>query len=201
MGMAHRESDAPAFHTAEMVRALIQEDRAWPRFETLYGELAVTPAPEGAHQLLVSELVVELGLYLRRWPVGRVFASPADISWGRSDVLVQPDVFVVPAAQARDAVRLDGPSWGAVRRLVLAVEIVSPGSGRRDRFTKRVLYQREGVADYWVIDLVRREAEVWAPDAEAPRTERERLAWHPEGAGEPFAFELTPRFDEVHGGG
>jgi hypothetical protein len=27
MGMAHREQDAPAFHTAEMVRALIEEDR------------------------------------------------------------------------------------------------------------------------------------------------------------------------------
>jgi Uma2 family endonuclease len=194
--MAHPE---PSFHTAEMVRALIDEEHAWPRYETLYGELVVTPAPGGAHNWIADRLCAELLAYLDRWPVGMAFSAPADVSWGRRDVLVQPDVFVVPMEQGRRAIRLGGESWAAVRHLLLAVEIVSPGSGRRDRFAKRVLYQRQGVEAYWVIDPERREAEWWTPDAEEPRVERERLAWHPAGADEPFAFDLAARFAVVHG--
>ena len=186
MGMAHPE---PRFHTAEMVRALLVEDRAWPRYETVHGELIVTPGPGHAHQWVTLEVAGELRTYLAREPVGVVLTSPADVSWGRQDVLVQPDVFVMPTAHARGALGEEG--WTAVRHLLLAVEIVSPSSARVDRFRKRRLYQSQGVPTYWVIDAQRGEAEVWTPDAELPRVERERLAWHPEGAGEPFAFDLA----------
>ena len=55
MGMA-----APLYHTAEMVRALIDETRHWPRYETVYGELLVTPAPRLWHQEVVARLLVAL---------------------------------------------------------------------------------------------------------------------------------------------
>lgn len=179
------------FHSAEMVRALLREDRAWPRYETLYGELAVTPAPRGLHQWLALEVAGELRSYLQRWPVGTAYVSPADISWGRTDVLVQPDVFVVPRDQARRAHR--GESWRAVRHLLLAVELVSPESAHRDRFAKRVLYQRQGVDAYWVLDAEERVAEGWTPAADAPQVERERITWLPDGAGEPFVFDFAAR--------
>lgn len=188
MGMAHPIAE---FHTAEMVRALIQEDRAWPRYETLYGELVVTPAPRGIHQWIAGELFVELHAYLRRFPVGTAYMSPADLSWGRPDVLVQPDVFVVPREQARRAHR--GESWRAVAHLMFATEIVSPDSARRDRFGKRVLYQRQRVDRYWVLDAERRVAEGWTPDTDAPQVERERIDWHPAGADEPFTFDFAAR--------
>jgi len=37
---------------------------------------------------------------------------------------------------------------------------------------------------------------VWTPDLEFPRIERERLAWHPEGADEPLVLELAELFAE-----
>ena len=49
--------------TAE-VRSLMDESRAWPRYELIGGELLVTPAPRGTHQLVVVELVV---LLRSRW--------------------------------------------------------------------------------------------------------------------------------------
>src|SRR5881398_1100629 len=91
MGMA-----APTYWTAEMVRQLPDDGN---RYEVVYGELLVTPAPRFDHQLLVSRLFLPLGNYLAHEPVGIVLTSPADISWGR-DVLVQPDLFVVPFAEA-----------------------------------------------------------------------------------------------------
>ena len=38
----------------------------------------------------------------------------------------------------------------------MAVEILSPSSARSDRTVKRRLYQRAGVAEYWIVDLVRK---------------------------------------------
>jgi Uma2 family endonuclease len=133
---------APIYYTADMVRALPDDGN---RYEVVHGELLVTPAPRLWHQKLVWRLGAALETYLHGEPVGEVFASPADISWGR-DVLVQPDVFVVPPEEAR-ALR-----WGSIRTLLLAVEILSPSSRRADRFTKRRLYQERGVVTYWMID-------------------------------------------------
>jgi hypothetical protein len=56
----------------------------------------VTPAPRYAHQEVVARLLVALRLYLARSAgVGHAMLSPADISFGLPDVLVQPDVFVL----------------------------------------------------------------------------------------------------------
>ena len=176
------------FHTAEMVRALIDESRPSPRYETVYGELLVTPAPNLWHQELVGRLYTALSDYLRREPVGHVFASPADISWGRPDVLVQPDVFVVPKAEARSM------KWSGITRLILAVEVLSPSSIRADRFTKRKLYQDRGTETYWMVDPDERVVEVWTPDAVFPRTEPETLRWQPAGASTELVLELTDLF-------
>jgi Uma2 family endonuclease len=129
-------------------------------------------------------LAHKLAAYLEREPVGEVMRSPADISWGRPDVLVQPDVFVVPAGLPSTA------RWGDVRRLLLAAETLSPSTARQDRFTKRRLYQAQRVPVYWVVDADARRVEVWTPDDDFPRVERERLVWHPAGAGAPFELAL-----------
>jgi Uma2 family endonuclease len=176
------------FHTAEMVRALIDESRPSPRYETVYGELLVTPAPNLWHQELVGRLYEALREYVRREPVGHVLASPADISWGRPDVLVQPDVFVVPLAEARTG------KWSQITRLVLAVEILSPSSVRADRFTKRKLYQDRGTDTYWAVDAEEHFVEVWTPEAVFPRSEHDTLRWRPAGASTEFVLALDALF-------
>ena len=182
MGMA-----APIYYTADMVRAMPDDGN---RYEVAYGELLVTPAPRSWHQVLVKRLTFELEHYLRRTPVGEVLTAPADISWGR-DVLVQPDVFVVDPEEART---LD---WSRMRTLLLVAEVLSPSTARGDRFLKRLRYREAGVPLYWVVDGDSRSAEVWTPADDFPALERERLAWHPAGAREPFTLELEKLFRPI----
>ncbi len=85
MGMA-----APTYYTADMVRAMPDDGN---RYETVHGELLVTPSPKLWHQEVVFRLHVALSEYLSEQPVGHALHSPADISWG-DDTLVQPDLFV-----------------------------------------------------------------------------------------------------------
>src|SRR5207249_1879753 len=81
---------APVYYTADMVRALPDDGN---RYEVVYGELLVSPAPRLWHQEVVARMCAALDGYLRDEPVGEAFTAPADIS-GSRQVLVQPDVFV-----------------------------------------------------------------------------------------------------------
>jgi Uma2 family endonuclease len=176
MGMA-----APTYHTADMVRALPDDGN---RYETVHGELLVTPAPRLPHQFVVTELTVRLSNYLAVQRVGQVLVSPADISWG-PDILVQPDVFVVPLEEVRTF------DWKRIRTLLLAIEVLSPSSRRADRFTKRRAYQEHGVPWYWVVDIEVRTVETWTPQATFPTIERERVEWRPHGAAAPLVIGLA----------
>ena len=172
----------PVYYTADMVRALPEDGN---RYETVHGELLFTLSPRVPHQYVLRELTLRLGIYLREQPVGQMLFSPADISWGREDVLVQPDLFVVASDEARTF------DWVQFRTLLLVVEVLSPSTKRQDRFTKRRLYQEVGVSCYWVVDTDGRAVEVWTPSAKLPVVERERLVWHPQGATAPLVIPIN----------
>jgi Uma2 family endonuclease len=175
---------APVYYTADMVRGLPDDGN---RYEVVYGELLVTPAPRLWHQELVVRLLVALDRYLDANPVAHVLHSPADISWG-PDVLVQPDVFVVPLEEARTL------AWSRVRTLLLVAEVLSPSTSRADRFVKRLRYREAGVPLYWVVDGDERAVEVWTPADDFPAVERDRLIWNPAGAAEAFELSLAQLF-------
>jgi Uma2 family endonuclease len=178
---------APTYHTAEMVRALPDDGN---RYEVVYGELLVTLSPRPLHQLVIARLAEALMAYTRQQHIGQLLTSPADISWG-DDLLVQPDLFVVLRDELRHL------EWSRIRTLLLAVEVLSPSTSRADRFTKRRLYQAQGVTTYWLVDPDARAIEVWTPDATFPVVERERVTWHLAGAAEPLRLMLEELFRAV----
>ena len=122
---------------------------------------------------------------------GETLTSPADIST-REDRLVQPDIFVVPAAAGGSRVR----DWTGVTHLLLAIEVLSPSTARADRLVKRRLY-REIADQYWIVDLDARLVERWRPADERPEIVTERLVWEPAGNAPPFALDLAGYFREV----
>ena len=125
--------------------------------ELIEGELLMSPSPKQRHQVVIGNLYVALRGFVEARGLGRVFVAPFDVHLPSGDV-VQPDVIFVAAANA-DIVR----DWifGAPD---LLVEAVSPESAPRDRIVKRELYARNGVRDYWMIDLEGRSVEVVGPD-------------------------------------
>jgi Uma2 family endonuclease len=130
--------------TTETVRALTNEQRAWPRYELVRGELVVTPAPGAIHQIAVLEIAKALSQYLDRTPIGDVMVSPADLELEAGSIS-QPDVFVVPAATDIAGQQLE---WSDVKALLLAVEVpeqLTNRSCRKARFLLR--HWRPGILD------------------------------------------------------
>ena len=176
---------AVVYYSADMVRALPEDGN---RYETVHGELLVSPAPRLTHQVVLQRLALILGKYLEAAGFEGLFSVDADISWG-PDLLVQPDLFVAdPDELRREA------DWSEVQTLYLVVEILSPSSLRADRFTKRRLYQEQGISPYWVIDIDNRQVEVWTPDALFPVVEREVLTWRHPAASTACVVDLPTLF-------
>src|SRR5688572_16883491 len=117
------------------------------RHELIDGEHYVTPTPNLKHQAISRNLAGLIWSYLQQRPIGRVYAAPLDVIFSDFDV-VEPDVLYI--SHERRA-KLPASQWvkGAPD---LVVEIGSPSTRKRDETTKRRLYERFDVGEYWVID-------------------------------------------------
>ena len=167
MGMA-----APIYYTADMVRALPEDGN---RYEVVYGELLVTPAPRPWHE------IVQRRIWWRSRPTcgdtrSARFSVPAPTSPGARIRWSRPTSSW--CRWSRPHARLVG-----MRDLLLVAEVLSPSSARHDRFIKRRRYQEAGIPLYWIVDADERQVEIWTPADTFPRFERERLVWQPAGRG------------------
>lgn len=124
------------------------------RHEIIDGEHYVTPAPVTKHQRISRELLYLLVQFLKEHPLGEVFDAPFDVVLSMFDV-VEPDLVYLSNERASllTEKNLQGPPD-------LVVEILSPGTSRRDLGIKRDLYERAGVLEYWTIDPDRDELTV-----------------------------------------
>ncbi len=118
------------------------------RYELVSGEMFMTPAPIPAHQFTVVELVARLSHHAERHGLGCVLTAPIDVVLAENTV-VQPDVIFI----ARDRERIITATCieGAPD---LVVEILSPGTAKRDLGVKLDAYAKAGVRHYWTVDLV-----------------------------------------------
>ena len=131
------------------------------RHEIIDGEHYVTPSPNVRHQRLVGRLLYEIELYLRANPrVGEVFPAPLDVLLSPFDI-VEPDLFVVTGDQAGILTEknVQGPP-------ALVIEVLSKSTRKRDAQTKRRLFERSGVREYWLVDPELDAVQVFRPTPE-----------------------------------
>ncbi|MDP9177571.1 MAG: Uma2 family endonuclease [Gemmatimonadota bacterium] len=187
----------PAIHrrwTTADVRALIDESRYWPRYELIGGELIVTPSPGVPHQVAVAELVFIVKTYLDKQGIGLPLFSPADLELVPESI-TQPDVFVLDPHSVADDVEM--PTWSDFKRLLLAVEVISPSSIRIDRVMKRDFYLDAGVPEYWILDVDARIIERWTQGRESPEVCRDSLVWLPENASVALTIDVPDLFETI----
>jgi Uma2 family endonuclease len=61
----------------------------------------------------------------------------------------------------------------------------------------RRLYQEVGIPLYWIVDPDQKLVEVWTPEDQFPKVERERVEWKPEGVNEAFVLDLDELFKPI----
>ena len=140
-------SSVAAARTEWTYRDLVALPEDQLRHELIDGEHLVTPSPGTPHQLILWNLSGILGSYLRANPIGTALAGPFDVKLSLFTVLV-PDLVYFTAERFARVVN----EKHAIAAPDLVVEVLSPGTRRRDRGRKRAVYDREGVQEYWIVD-------------------------------------------------
>ena len=116
------------------------------RCELIDGELITMPSPKEIHQRLLLLLGAKWLWFALERGLGSVYIAPFDVILSEFDV-VQPDLLFV--SNARSGIITEDNVRGAPD---LVVEILSPSTADYDRITKRELYERYGVPEYWLVD-------------------------------------------------
>jgi Uma2 family endonuclease len=128
------------------------------RYEVIEGELYVSKQPGVEHQYSCSRLVGFLVNWSEESGIGVALIAPGLVFAEDDDVA--PDVVWV--SRERLAGMLD-QAGHLTKAPELVVEVLSPGKAneRRDRQVKLGLYSRRGVLEYWIVDWMQRQVEVY----------------------------------------
>jgi Uma2 family endonuclease len=121
--------------------------------ELVEGRLLMSPSPVPDHSYAAGELKAQLRAQL---PEGIEALEDLDVDLQLAPpdapgTVRRPDLIVVPR-DARLRVRREG---GVIRasEVLVAVEVVSPGSKRTDYDHKRGEYADAGIPHYWIVDI------------------------------------------------
>lgn len=138
------------------------------KYELIGGELFVSHAPHLTHQLTIANLIFEFRQYLEGNPIGKVFPGPGVI-FTREDAVIPDLVFAthetINAKVTGDDEKFPGKFNAAPE---LLIEVLSYGKRDlvRDRVLKREIYGRFGVKEFWIVDGMLNEIEVYRLEGE-----------------------------------
>ena len=142
------------------------------RYEIIEGELLMSPAPVTKHQFVKQTLQFHLLKFANKRKSGVILDAPTDVVFSDTDI-VQPDILFIAKANLHKIT--DANIQGAPD---LIVEILSPTTAATDRGAKKLLYERYGVKEYWLVDPDSETVEIYTLQAG-----RYELAQHAEKTG------------------
>lgn len=117
------------------------------RFEIINGiRYDLKPSPTVKHQFLVTGIWNPL--HSTCHSNGIFLVAPIDVHLDENNTL-QPDVIFI--TNGNMSIIQDDKIMGAPD---LVVEILSPGTGKRDKTMKKDNYARFGVKEYWIVDPI-----------------------------------------------
>ncbi len=119
------------------------------RYELLGGHIVMTPPAGVLHAEIEARIIAAIFNHVDRLRLGTVYGSSAGFELPSGDT-IEPDASFISAAKL--AANPPTPA-GKFSRLVpdLVVEILSKATARRDRTEKKKIYEKNGVAEYWIV--------------------------------------------------
>ncbi len=132
-----------------------------PYFQVIEGDLLMSPAPNIFHQALAGRIYSLVQRFLEKKPIGKVLIAPLDVFLSETNVY-QPDVIFV--SNQRRSILTEHGLEGAPD---LVVEVLSPGTARFDKGSKRKIYARTGVRELWLVHPDSQLIEVYRLDRDA----------------------------------
>ena len=113
--------------------------------QLINGEEYMVPSPNTYHQKIIMNLIRLFDEYLQNNPTGEIFVSPLDVILKEGVNRLQPDLIFIKNENL-DIVQ----DWiQGVPDLV--VEVVSQGTVTMDTITKKDIYEKYRVPEFWLV--------------------------------------------------
>lgn len=145
--------------TLEDVLALPDRDDC--RYEVEDGELIEASLPRPQHQVAATNLVIDLGIYLRAHPVGRACASDTPFVLRREPLVLRgPDAAVILNGNLA-RVQPDQIIEGAPD---IAVEVASPSNRPAGMLRRAAEFLEAGALEVWLVWPGRNEIHIHTQD-------------------------------------
>lgn len=125
-------------------------------YELINGEIMRRASPNSPHRRVSFRLSGLFFDYNKKKKAGEFFTAPFDVFFDEHTAGVQPDLLFV----SNERSFIVQPNNGIVGAPDLIVEIISPGTVDRDRITKKDVYERFAVKEYWVANPAYKSVEV-----------------------------------------
>lgn len=122
--------------------------------EVIENTLYMSPAPTGQHQRILKDLLVRIHSFVESNDLGEILPAPLDVYLDQKSNAVEPDLIYIGKANSH-ILDADGNVNGVPD---LLIEILSPGNKSHDTVTKKNLYEKFGVKEYWIVDPSTKEA-------------------------------------------
>ena len=125
-------------------------------YELFDGEIMKRSAPSLIHQRISRKLLGKMDTYIEEKKLGEVFSAPVDLNLDEHNAF-QPDLAFI-SKERSFLIEDDDYIKGAPD---LVVEIISPGTVKKDRVIKKDLCERFAVREYWLVDPLNKGIEIY----------------------------------------
>ena len=124
-------------------------------YQLIEGELIISPAPRIIHQRIIARLYRLLDDYVEKNKIGEIFLSPVDVYFSDLNTF-QPDLVFVSKEKSNivGEMKIEGAPD-------LVIEVLSPEHAYYDLKTKKHIYEKYKVKEYWLVDPIESTIEVF----------------------------------------
>ena len=153
---------SPVQNTSEALKLYTEEDyynmTGDKPAELIDGVIYDMASPSRAHQEILGFLFASIFNHIHgKGGSCKVYPAPFDVKLSKKkDDIVEPDITVIcDPKKLTDKGCVGAPDW--------IIEILSPGNPSHDFVRKLNLYQESGVKEYWIVDPMTEEIQVYRP--------------------------------------
>jgi Uma2 family endonuclease len=148
----------------EAIAALFPKDKKWTYseccevfpantpIEIIDSNLYFMPSPKLEHQQILKKVFRKIDTFVNQKQMGEVIISPADVVLDSKNT-VQPDLIFV--SNGKKSILKD-----VIRGVPDVLIEITSSKEKHDTETKMALYQRFGVAEYWLVSPKKKEIKV-----------------------------------------
>ena len=114
--------------------------------QLINNKLVMSPSPIDIHQVVLNKINIAISKVLEKSRAGEIRIAPYDVQFSKQNIL-QPDILFIKNENLHK-IREKG-LFGAPD---LVIEILSPSTSNLDWEDKKMVYERYGVQEYFIVE-------------------------------------------------